>query len=109
MDNICIDSNQSQNAMLLYQEKLRNKSYSIKECRYPCKFTRIFVKDKQPTAGEGELRFTFNKFIKTSKSRYSYGGLELLAELGGYMGLFLGVSVFQLKDGFNIMFQFMYK
>jgi len=35
-------------------------------------------------------------------------GLELLAEFGGYVGLFLGISVFDLKDVFNTVLQSMF-
>ena len=54
--------------------------------------------------GEGAiLKFQFNKFIKTTKSRYAYQELELLAEFGGYVGLFLGISVFHLREVFQTL------
>ena len=42
----------------------------------------------------------FNKFIKATKARYAYRELELLAEFGGYVGLFLGISIFDLRQAF---------
>ena len=42
---------------------------------------------------EPVMVFEFNKFIKTTKSRYAYQELEFLAEFGGYVGLFLGKLV----------------
>ena len=48
-----------------------------------------------------EMVFEFNKFIKTTKSRYAYQELEFLAEFGGYVGLFLGISVFHLREVFQ--------
>ena len=42
------------------------------------------------------MRLRFNKYIKVIKSSYAYTELELFAELGGYVGLFLGLSVFDL-------------
>ena len=44
----------------------------------------------------GSLKLRFKKFIKVSRSRQAYGSLELLAEVGGYVGLFLGISINQL-------------
>ena len=40
----------------------------------------------------------FEKFIKVTKAVYSYTELELLAEFGGYVGLFLGISVFHVSQ-----------
>ena len=47
------------------------------------------------------MQFEFNKFIKTTISRYAYRELEFLAEFGGYVGLFLGISVFHLRELFQ--------
>ena len=44
------------------------------------------------------LSLTFQKFIKLSTSRRSYTFLELIAEVGGYVGLFLGISINQTFD-----------
>ena len=43
------------------------------------------------------LIIKFNKIISVTESYYSYTELELLAEFGGYVGLFLGLSVFDLS------------
>ena len=47
--------------------------------------------------------FQFEKFIRTTKARYAYQGLEFLAEFGGYVGLFLGISVFHLREVFQTL------
>ena len=90
--------------MKLYS-KLVSTSYKTQSCPYPCKFTRTYFRDKTKLKPDHEnpssLFLRFNKFVKVSKARYSYGGLELLAELGGYVGLFLGISVFHLSDAFS--------
>ena len=36
-------------------------------------------------------------------ARYSYTELELLAEFGGYVGLFLGLSVFSIHQLFDVV------
>ena len=40
----------------------------------------------------------FDKYVKVTKVKRSYTELELLAELGGYVGLFLGISVLHLSQ-----------
>ena len=40
----------------------------------------------------------FHELITMSTDQYSYNWLNLVAEVGGYVGLFLGYSVFQLTD-----------
>ena len=49
----------------------------------------------------GRLSLTFQKYIKVTSTYWSYTGLSLLAEVGGYVGLFLGVSVNQISDIFE--------
>ena len=93
--------------MQLYNE-LQSKILSIKECLYPCKFTKSLWTDLTAIS-DPNVYLEFSKFITKKTSRYSYSALELLAEFGGYMGLFLGISVFQLKDGFNKLFHVIYE
>ena len=38
----------------------------------------------------------FKRNIKVTEAQYLYSGLSLIAEVGGYVGLFLGVSVNQV-------------
>ena len=35
----------------------------------------------------------FEEIINVTKGYYLYSGLSMIAEIGGYVGLFLGVSV----------------
>ena len=51
------------------------------------------------------LLLEFQRVVKTTTGQYSYGGLELIAEIGGYVGLFLGYSVFQIKFVIEKVFQ----
>ena len=46
----------------------------------------------------------FQEYIKVTTATYGYTELELLAELGGYVGLFLGLSVFDLRRVFSKIF-----
>ena len=44
------------------------------------------------------LMLNFNERIQETISYYSYDDISFLAEIGGYVGLFLGVSVYQCAD-----------
>ena len=45
----------------------------------------------------------FKEYIKVTEAFYLYSTLTLIAEVGGYVGLFLGVSVNQVSGLFNTM------
>ena len=53
----------------------------------------------------GTLSLQFRQFVKVYKSYWAYEGLEMIAEVGGYVGLFLGVSVNQIKLLFERFFR----
>ena len=54
--------------------------------------TRMKNKEKQ----NSQAVFYFQRRVKVVKSYYAYSGLSLIAEIGGYFGLFLGVSINQI-------------
>ena len=76
---------------------------SAKECPYPCQFLKfsltpvLYRLASTHKYYERFIEFKFDGHIKVTTSSYSYTALELLAELGGYVGLFLGLSVFDLR------------
>ena len=80
----------------------------IKECSYPCtnlmiKKTNTRISDEE---GTRELELNFNKFTQVITAQYTYTELELLAEFGGYVGLFLGYSVLNLTDACNFFLKY---
>ena len=46
----------------------------------------------------GELIFNFRQKIHKTISYYLYEEISLIAEIGGFVGLFLGASVYQIAD-----------
>ena len=46
----------------------------------------------------------FKENIKVTKAYHVYSGLSLIAEIGGYVGLFLGVSINQVTNLFDVLF-----
>ena len=101
LENICTDSNLAKNASDMYLSLFNSKMKD--HCHYPCTYLMIkeenYLKttDRYKTQGS-LLAIQFNKFVTVSTTYYSYTELELLAELGGYVGLFLGVSFNSLGD-----------
>ena len=98
--NICTDQEKALQANALYKD-LKKLAYkdAIPECPKPCKNLMIdfgrssITKIEEPIAG---LIIRLRKYIKVSTVSYTYKGLELFAEVGGYLGLFLGISLSQL-------------
>ena len=105
LDNVCEKGSDA-------EEKAKSKVkkiflYSVNHtlvCAFPCQLMKTQL---SPSLTDGALNsekdFTveMHQYIKVTNFRYSYTELELLAELGGYVGLFLGVSVFHLSDLFS--------
>ena len=90
LENICTEQNKSLEAEGLFDDILSNVK-EVKECLYPCsfimtRFATIEYKDRT-SYDEDTVWLMFDKYIKVTTSTYSYKGLELLAELGGYVGL----------------------
>ena len=51
-----------------------------------------------PTRNVSMLYINFPKYVKEITIRSDYESLELFAEIGGYVGLFMGVSIVQIKS-----------
>ena len=98
--NICCSETESKRALEIYND-LIDKAWTgqIKECPKPCKFLMIdFSRSSkfETWRSAGQLIIKFRKFIKYSKVSFTYQGLELFAEFGGYLGLLLGMSLNQV-------------
>ena len=109
--NICTDQGKSTQAYRLFEDLTLNNLTDAnarcpKSCLYQMTSFSSFVIDRNGNPGRGSMQLKFQRFIKVSRSRYAYTWLELLAEVGGYVGLFLGVSVNQtlslLKQIFSL-------
>lgn len=70
-------------------------------CLIPCQFITHKISSRssknQKQEGNTAAVFWFKPLIKKSTSRIPYRGLELFGEVGGYVGLFLGLSVFHTR------------
>ena len=72
----------------------------VDSCSIPCQQMKVITLEKTPVKISGNetyfsLRFT--REIEVVVEVLDYTFLNLLAEVGGYLGLFLGVSLLQIK------------
>ena len=98
--NICTDQEKARKATELYVN-LKDDLFNdrIEVCPKPCENLMIDfgrLSETETDTPESELHIHLRKFIKVSTVSYTYKGLELFAEVGGYMGLLLGISLSQL-------------
>ena len=99
--NICTEQEDRTKAFSLYQKNRRNQNDI---CPKSCKFTNMYF--GPPVSGlrnEGERNvaravFYFRRDIKTTTEYFLYSILSMIAEIGSYVGLLLGVSLFKLAD-----------
>ena len=65
-------------------------------CSAPCReiYVSAIWTDKKTT--DSKVTFKFSNRVRVIKSYYAYSSLSLIAEIGGYFGLFLGVSINQI-------------
>ena len=78
-----------------------------KHCQMPCASMEITNPPFQYNPGlvnEAYVRLYFKSIIKVQTSYWSYPIISLLAEVGGYMGLLLGMSLLDLNKVINWLY-----
>ena len=109
---ICTNSEDAAKAVALFRNLTRgNSNEADSQCPATCKYQLMTFEQREQglfwyglgqLQDKGRVAIAFQRrFVKLSKSRYSYQLLELIAELGGYVGLFLGLSINQLSKLFE--------
>ena len=85
-----------------------SKKYNYCICTNPCIFvnSRAFKTSETINNKKDESVTTiyFQKYIKVVHSFFLYSFLSVVAEIGGYVGLFLGVSVNQIPNLMDTIF-----
>lgn len=97
---ICQDPEVGAKVNEIYIEKIEKHRHN---CLSPCSFLSIMATktkeiDKKTSYANGQLSINFKENIKVNTSYFVYSGLTLIAEIGGYVGLFLGVSINQVTN-----------
>ena len=93
-DKIC-SQDEDGNVTKLYNEAMHgSKTYG--GCLNPCSFFKI-ISSKLGLSQNADFSTVvwiyFEEIINVTKGYYLYSGLSMIAEIGGYVGLFLGVSI----------------
>ena len=98
-DKICTDQNTGSKVMEFYRQIFRNLSNN---CLSPCSFVSTKgIKIMEQKKNYGYVWMVFKENIKVIEAHHLYSTLSLIAEIGGYVGLFLGVSVNQVSTLMN--------
>ena len=98
---ICTDPLKGKSAHQIYDSYIHNQSFASRVCPKNCQFQVISFDNYEERTSfllKKFFQLKFDEFIKVSVSNPSYTFLELIAEVGGYVGLFLGVSINQTFD-----------
>ena len=77
-------------------------------CLNPCSFFSITTTKSKEYEGhphESLVVLNFAKVMKVYETYNAYSWLSLIAEIGGYVGLFLGVSINQLTSFLDFLFE----
>ena len=102
LENVCTNETKAKMAKELYYNLSTNTN-----CLYPCKqLSNFILKTDHPPKfhlSSKLLEIVFKKYFQTSASKCIYDGLDLFSAVGGFMGLFLGASIYQIKNGFSFL------
>ena len=102
-DHICTLKDKSQEVFALFETWFvtQHSGNYRKQCGEPC--TSITTKmakigTEKYDENHALLRCRFAEHIKVISAFYAYSTLSLIAEIGGHVGLFLGISFFNLGN-----------
>ena len=102
--NVCKDKTLNDTANEYFLTKVTSKEPTT--CLNPC--TKIIanfgIRKDTPTDYYAQVYIDFPSEVKVITAYPSYEILSLIAEIGGYVGLFLGISVLDLKSLSNFIF-----
>ena len=96
--NICKNRESAKKAYEIYINILRDANDDcMKTCDY-LRFTNGQVIETDRHDDFGQLILTFGHSVMNIEEYFLSSPIDLLANIGGYVGLFLGVSMLNLKD-----------
>ena len=102
--NICLNQTLGQNAIeLLNQMRIPANNRCLDPCTTVVPYLSIIAREQNSKSSSLSLKLP--RKIKVMSSYLSYKVLSLIAEIGGYVGLFLGVSILDLKNILNFIFE----
>lgn len=102
-NHICTDLESAQMAKQIGRTLRRRNPKCSNTCKY-LKATSIPLSTQSKFLTKNELHFFFPESIKTHQAYFAYDKVSLLAEIGGYVGLCLGWSVYQIADLLDLIY-----
>ena len=106
-NHICTNRTISKEAMRMYSRIRQNHG---SPCLFPCKTFTIRLMERNQndnrwkSKGYTRMTLNLNDDVRISEEVFLYTGLSLIAEVGGYVGLFLGVSINQISTLLEMLF-----
>ena len=102
-NKICHTYDEVNAAMEIFIKNSNNYFYYSRNCSFPCSiftFTTLDYYDSNNMINQSSTRVSiwFEEIIKVTRDYYTYTEISLIAEIGGYVGLFLGVSINQVTN-----------
>ena len=106
-NKICVNESDANKALKIYDEGMNMWRWNgsdllTTECLNPCSVLTFSTKDikseKTSAPHRALVHINFEEQIKVTTDYHTYTALSLIAEIGGYVGLFLGISVNQVID-----------
>ena len=100
--NICMNEGDRNKSLAMYRETYESVDHKW-ICHHPCNFISTsatvnsgkiggFINGKRSTIAS----IQFRENIKVIEAYYLYSCLSMIAEIGGYVGMFLGISIIQI-------------
>ena len=88
------------------EEYLKERYTKYNSCAKPCTVVDIQSTLVSKTeSSKPRLMFMFGKTVPVSREVLAYSSLNLVAELGGYLGLTLGLSLVHLELPLRLLWQ----
>ena len=100
--HICTEEDSAKKAW-----NIGRKSPTKSNCPSPCNYLKAMSIPIRKEMFEKIrfLQFLFPESIRVQRAYYAYSGVSLIAEIGGYVGLFLGWSLYQITDAVEFSIQ----
>ena len=105
--HICTNTSNAEIAFGIY-DNIRKQVRKV--CPRACKnmYLDIDCETNNTTNPKIEVVLHWNKFVTVSEEYFLNNEMTLLANIGGYLGLTLGISIASLKDVFKLLLESIY-